>query len=397
MDATQIGPLCAARGWSRARLIAELRRVGRERDVTLPGDESLRRMVREWVNGRRGLSGFYAELFTAVFGVPFISASSGGRAAIQSVFAPEGDGPYGQLIERLDAASAVDAELVQLLEAQTEHFRLLDRQLGARRLLEQTEHHLRQITDLLAYCVTPGIREPLAAAAAEVAALAGWQALDLGEPGRSWRHHELAKAVARDSGSSAVAAHVTAQQGYALIDVDRGKDAALLMRHARQQAGTRIPAVMRSWLWAAEAEALACAGDERAARIALNEASRHLPTQPDSELPYIVLDEIHLRRWRGHCLARLGAAEAINELSTALAALDPTFTRAAAALYCDMALAYSVRGEHDAAHDAAERSRVLATRTASARQQRRLDRLLTASKSRRPAHGQHVQHSDEGA
>jgi hypothetical protein len=110
-----------------------------------------------------------------------------------------------------------------------------------------------------------------------------------------------------------------------------------------------------------------------------------------------VLDEIHLRRWRGHCLARLGAAEAINELSTALAALDPTFTRAAAALYCDMALAYSVRGDHDAAHDAAERSRVLATRTASARQQRRLDRLLTASKSRRPAHGQQVQHSDEGA
>jgi hypothetical protein len=76
MDATQIGPLCAARGWSRARLIAELRRVGRERNVTLPGDDSLRRMVREWVNGRRGLSDFYAGLFTAVFGVPFTSASS---------------------------------------------------------------------------------------------------------------------------------------------------------------------------------------------------------------------------------------------------------------------------------------------------------------------------------
>jgi hypothetical protein len=219
----------------------------------------------------------------------------------------------------------------------------------------------------------------------------------LGDPGRAWRHHEVAKAVARDSGSPAIAAHVTAQQAYALIDLDRGEDAVSLMRYARQQAGTRVPAVLRSWLWAAEAEALASAGEERAACIALGEASRHLPTQPGFELPYIVLNETHLRRWRGHCLARLGAAEAIDELSSALATLDPTFTRAAAALYCDLALAHSMRGEHDAAHNAAKRSRDLATRTASTRQQRRLSQLLAVSRSSRPGQREHVQHSDESA
>jgi hypothetical protein len=195
-----------------------------------------------------------------------------------------------------------------------------------------------------------------------------------------------------------VAAHVTAQQGYALIDVERGEDAVTLIRYARQEAGIRVPAVLQSWLWAAEAEALSSAGENLAARLALDEASRQLAkTAADDELPYIVLDETHLRRWRGHCLARLGAAEAIDELSSALVTLDPTFTRAAAALYCDLALAHSVRGERDAAHDAAERSRELATRTASARQQRRLNRLLAAGRSRRSAQRQYVQHSDECA
>jgi hypothetical protein len=396
MDATLIGPLCADRGWSRARLIAELRRAGRERKITLPGDDSLRRMVREWVNGRRGLSDFYAELFTSVFGVPFTSVNLDGRASNRAALTAVADGLSDDLAERLDTAAVVDAELVRLLEAQTQNLRLLDRQLGARRLLEHTELHLRQIGDLMAHCITPGIREPLAAAAAEVAALAGWQALDLGDPAKAWRHHEVAKTAARDAGSPAIVAHVTAQQCYALIDVDRGSDAVTLMQYARQEAGTHVPTVLRSWLWAAEAEALASVGENRAARTALDEASRHLPTKADAELPYIVLDETHLRRWRGHCLSRLGAAEAIDELSSALATLDSTFTRAAAALYCDLALAHSVRREHDAAFSAAERSRELATRTASVRQQRRLNRLLTASRSRRPAHGQQVQHSDEG-
>jgi tetratricopeptide (TPR) repeat protein len=388
MDAKQIGALCAARGWSRTRLIAELRRTGREHSITLPGDESLRRMMREWVSGRRGLSEFYAGLFTAVFGVPFTSTVTDGTPEVQISPTSDGDGPQGELVERLDAAAAVDAELVGLLEAETQNLRLLDRQLGARRLLDQAELHLHQITDMLTYCVAPGAREPLAAAAAAVASLAGWQALDLGDPDKAWKHHEIAKTVARDSGRPTITAHVTAQQGYALIDVERGEDAVALMQHARQDAGTSVPAVLQSWLWAAEAEAHASIGDERAALRALDEASRLLPSSsPDTELPYVVLDETHLHRWRGHCLARLGATEAIDELSTALATLDPTFTRASAALYCDLAVAWSARGEHDAAYAAAKKSRELAARTASVRQQRRLARLLVANGSGRPAKG----------
>ena len=394
MDATQIGPLCATRGWTRPRLIHELRRAARERSVELPGDDSLRRMIREWVSGRRGLSEFYADLFTAVFGVVFAPGTADGQAPNGSS-GPGVDGVQEELVSRLNMAAAVDLDLVQLLEAQTHGFRLLDRQLGARRLLEQIELHLAQIMDLLAYCVAPGVREPLAGATAEVAALAGWQALDLGDPHRAWRHHEVAKAVARDSEDAAIVAHVTAQQGYALMDVGRDEDAVSLMRQARTAAGTRVPAVLQSWLWCAEAEALANIGQERAVRTAMDQASRLLPQDgAGSELPYVVLDETHLARWRGNCLTRLGSTEAIDDLTFALQTLDPTFTRAAAALHCDLAVAYSMRGEHDAALDAAHRAMDLATRATSVRQRRRLAALL-ATGTFGATQREHMQHGHE--
>lgn len=371
MHATEIDALSDARGWTRARLILELRKAARERHTSLPADESLRRMVRQWATGRRGLSEFYAELLSAAFGVAFTAGKDDDE--------DQGDEPR-ELDERLGASAAVDAGLVELLEGQTQSLRLLDRRLGAERLLVQTELHLTQIGDLLAYCLPGGQRGPLAAAAAEAAALAGWQALDLGDPGKAWRHHETAKNAARESGSASILAHVTAQQGYALLDRDRAAEAVSLMRYARETAGSTVPVLMRSWLWAAEAEALAGAGENTQARKALDEAARLLPrdsTHPD--LPFVSLDISHLARWRGHCLSRLGAGEAVDELSAALASMDPTFTRAAASLRTDLALAHSVRGEHDAARDQAQRALTLATQTASERQKRRLARILASS------------------
>lgn len=381
MHATAIGHLSAARGWTRTQLISELRRVAREREIQLPGDESLKRMIREWANGHRGLSDFYADLFAAVFGVAFASSPVHGHES--ESFTAADSLVTDELAARLAAAAGIDAGLIRLFEDQTQSLRLLDRRLGARGILPQTEAHMTEITDLLAYTTRPGLREPLAAAAAEVAALAGWQALDLGDPDKAWRHHELAKSVAREAGNEAVLAHVTAQQGYALIDLNQGVRAVELMKNALSLAG-QVPSVLRSWLWAAVAEAHASIGDALASCRALDEAHRLLQDEGvDPELPFVVLDQTHFRRWRGHCLARLGDAEAVDELTAALETLDPSFARAAAALYCDLALAHSKRGEHDAAHAAAQKAAELATRTTSVRQQRRLSRLLQSAE--RPA------------
>ncbi|MGH3502541.1 MAG: hypothetical protein ACRDQA_16865 [Nocardioidaceae bacterium] len=373
MYTTDIPSLCSARGWSRARLIAELRRAAGSRQITLPADASLKRMVREWANGRRGLSDFYASLLSATLGVSFTEGRGG------STVDDSDDGQQDELAQRLNTAAAVDGDLVRRLEDQTQGFRLLDRRLGARRLLQQTELHLDQITDLLDYCVANGHRANLAAAAAETAALAGWQALDLGDPSKTWQHHETAKTTARQSDNLTILAHVTAQQGYALLDLQRGKQAVSLMRHAREQVATAAPALLRAWLWAAEGESLASIGEAAASRKALDESLRLLPAESaDPELPFIVLNEGHLSRWRGHCLARLGAREAVEELTAAIASHDTDFTRAAASLHCDLALAHSVRGDHELARAEALRSADLADQSSSVRQRRRLKQLLTS-------------------
>jgi tetratricopeptide (TPR) repeat protein len=270
----------------------------------------------------------------------------------------------------------LDDGLVTLFAQQTQSLRLLDRRLGAGRLLSQTESHVQQMSDVLTYARGGQQRAALAGAAAEAASLAGWQALDLGRPDRAWALYETAKAAARESGQRAVLAHVTAEQAYTLIDLGRVRDGVEQIRYARHEAGQHVPSVLRAWLWAAEAEALAAAGEESRSRAALDGATSQGLGTGESELGYLVLDENHLARWRGHCLARLGAAEAVEDLSGALGKLDSSFARARAGLLCDLALAHSVRGEKDAAQEHARQASTLAEATTSKRQQKRIRQLL---------------------
>jgi tetratricopeptide (TPR) repeat protein len=373
MRATDINALCDTRGWSRAKLIQQLRTAARMQSTQLPNDDSLRRMIREWAAGRRGLSDFYASLMTTTFGVSFEAAAS---VATPTPAASTG---LEDLASRLTMASRIDAPLVALLEEQTQSYRMLDRRLGATRLLIQAESHVEQISDLLTHSLPGPHRAALAAAGAEAAALAGWQALDLGDADKAWKLHEIAKAAAHESEDAAIIAHVTAQQAYVLLDLNQRTEALTVIQHAHHRANGDVPALLTSWLWAAEAEVLAADGQDHPARAALDHATRLLPTNPDKEsLPYLALNEAHLTRWRGHCLARLGATEAVKELSAAVEQADHTFTRATAGLHCDLALAYSVRGEHDAARQSAQEANRLASQASSIRQQRRISRLLSS-------------------
>lgn len=374
MRGRDIAQLCHQRQWSRSRLIAEMRSVTRARDLgRLPDDESLSRMIRLWANGSRNLSDFYAQVLGAVFGVPF------------EVGAPPPPNPQDQaaveladeLLGRLDRArSMIDADTVALLDQQTDLLRILDRRLGAEDLLAQSQAHVDQLSGLLRHALPSGIRTGLAAATAEAAALAGWQALDLGEPDRAWLLHEVARAAAQEGGDAAVLAHVTAQQAYVLLDLDRPADAVHIIRHARTRLRHEGPTTVRAWVWAAEAEALAAAGDEPTSRHALERAAELVAASDGEPLPYLFLDTVHLARWRGHCLARLGSVEAIDDLSTALDRLDPSFARARAGLHVDLALAHATAGHQDAARLEIAAATKLADSTSSKRQRTRLRKLI---------------------
>ncbi len=81
----------------------------------------------------------------------------------------------------------------------------------------------------------------------------------------------------------------------------------------------------------------------------------------------------------GNSLARLGDAEAIDHLYAALEQFDPTFShRARAAVHADLAYALTASGDHTQAGVQVREAMMQATRVGSARQRRRIDRLIAA-------------------
>ena len=285
------------------------------------------------------------------------------------------------LLRELAGARAADASVARLFSMQVETMRQMDRQIGAVTVLPQLEAQIQQMENLLRFGTAPGGREALAGALTEAATLAGWQALDLGQFRKAWGLHETAKAAARESGSAALLAHATGQQAYVLLDLGESVKAVEQMRFARDCAGRSLPALMETWLYAAEAEAHAAAGHDAECREGMDRAEAVRPTDPsDPSLPFLFLAGSHLDRWRGNCLATLGADEALTDLTASLESMDLNgFNRAAAGVRCDLAVVLARRGEREEAQRQALQAQDLAQLTSSVRQRRRIAQVLSAT------------------
>lgn len=254
----------------------------------------------------------------------------------------------------------------------------MDRQMGATSLVDPVAGHLTTLEDALTFAVLPETRRPVALALAGAATLAAWQALDVGAVERAWRHYELGKRAAQEADEPMYLAHATAEQAYVLCDAGRASVAVQLIRDAQRVGGKAMSPRLTAWLYAAEAEICARAGMQDDCRRALENATRVLPPGDgarDPDMLSIFLNEGHLSRWRGNALALIGDDEAVSSLYGALDSADPTFIRTSAGLRCDLAQAHMSRGEYDQAQDHLRQARLLASRTGSVRQRRRIEQL----------------------
>ncbi|GAA0544834.1 hypothetical protein A8924_0872 [Saccharopolyspora erythraea NRRL 2338] len=366
-EATPLKRARLASGMSQMETRTKLREVRRRRGKMPPKDVSLKRMYTEWEQGRVLPTDWRDEL-CEVFALPPAALGFVDTAPPPSAL----DIPSALEITR------IDAEIVEMLEQQTDHYRLMDRKVGAA-IIPQTVAHVEHMEKLLRTAL-PGKHSHLAAVAlAEGAALAGWQALDAGDVTKAWNLHDVAKAAARQGEDPAVFAHVTAQQAYALLDAGRATEAVELVQYAHTpEIARRVPARLRAWLAAAEAEFLAAAGQHRQALTMLDQAADALPEgDTDPELPFLMLNSTHLARWRGHCLARLGADEAVDDLTRALEGSQVLSSkRAESGLRVDLALALRKRGDIEGSKTHAQRAAELAGSTGSARQRARIAKLL---------------------
>lgn len=365
-------PLRAQRerhGWTKAQLDVRLRHAAKARGEALPQRESLARQLARWENGHGAVSPLYQQLFCEVYGC----------SPVELGFTEPSDAPEPEPLEDLAAelarASSVDAEVAKLLQAQTDAIRQLDARQGAQLIRDQMRAHIAHIEELNRHAVRPGVRRMLAKVLADASALAGWQALDVGTPRESWEHFERAKSAAREAEDASLLAFSTAEQAYVLLDLGDAGQAGELVNYARRQAAGSVPALMESWLTAAQGEMATANMDATAARDLLDQAADLLPAE-DAQLPYVVLAEPHLARWRGNCLAWLGDEDAIDELTRGLTAVTGNYARAEAGVRIDLATALLIRGERGLAEEHLRAAHILAGRTGSLRQKRRIASLI---------------------
>ncbi|GAA3249281.1 XRE family transcriptional regulator [Nonomuraea helvata] len=284
-----------------------------------------------------------------------------------------------ELINRLDAAAAVDPTTVMILRTDTNNLRLLDRRLGGPAIADKMHAQMAQIQRAHRHAIRPGLRAQLAHLLAETASLAGWQAINTLALNDAWTHYERAKAAAYEADDAALLAYVSGEQAYVLMELGRPAEATELLQHVHEQHGAHVPARLRTWLSAAEAEAAAILGDETTCRAALHQAAALLPEgDGDPDMPYLSINAHHIARWRGNCLVRFGDPATAEDLRSALAGMDGTYNRAESGVRCDLGHALLAAGDPEAAQPHIQRAQQLATMTGSRRQRRRIDDLSKA-------------------
>lgn len=360
-----------ARQWSQLRLLSELLKRGRERGLSMPNRESLKTAISRWENGHHVPHEPYAEILAEIYET---TPAGLGFSGVREIPLPA----VGEFSARLSAETRLDASLQEALHAQTEAIRLQDREYGAGLLLEQMRAHVANIEHHLSHSVFDAVRRPLAQELADASALAGWQALDLGEIEPAWRFLDTAIRAAHEAKDPALLAFAQVQKAEVLVDLGQFDAAAQLSEAVWGEARRRVGRGVQCWLAAAAAELYAGAGQGTEARAMLTRAQSASRSMADLP-PYLVFDEAHLDRWIGHSLVLLGDKAAEGSLRRAAADMDGSFTRAQAALEVDLARTLRDRGEHEEATAHASRAKSLAIKVRSRRQLERLRRLQAVS------------------
>ena len=278
-----------------------------------------------------------------------------------------------ELRQRLYAASQVDDAMVTMLHGQLTAIRHIDRQLGATVAHDEAVTKATQVASLLAHATSAPIRQRLASLLSELYCLAGWQALDLGLTTKSWHYYDLANTAAFETENYAFKAFAEAGRAFVLVDVGEADTAVDLVATTRQRADQTCSRMTRSWLAAAHGEVLAADNRGTESFRAFDRADVLLANHAsDTVDPYMALDPVHLARWRGHALARCGAPDAVDFLTTSLGKLDPTFIRAETALRVDLAHTFTVLNEPSQAAAQVRKAADLARKIGAKRQQRRI-------------------------
>jgi hypothetical protein len=242
-------------GWSRTRLVAELRRHAARDGDTLPGTESLIAMLSRWINNHQQPSDFYRDLLARTFGRPRaeLFSDEGGRLELVAEAEP-------WVLARALEASAVGQAALDALEEAVGNFARSYPSTAPTVLTRPVLEHFRDVTRLMEGPLPVARRQRLAVVAGHLAGLTGSLAFDLREEGKALAYFTVAVQAADDAGSPDLAAWALATRS--LIPTYNGHPAAALklLLEAQGRARGHVSPSRVAWLAALEARAQAGVG-----------------------------------------------------------------------------------------------------------------------------------------
>src|SRR5581483_858445 len=204
------------------------------------------------------------------------------------------------------SSSAVTAGTVLTLEEVTDRHRVLYHRLSSAEMLIPVEAHLSLLASLLRGVHPEPLRHRVASAAAEAAGFAAWLWHDLGDQFKTGVYYRMADSLLAEAGNPALAGYVT---GYRALAADAAGFPAEAASHA-ECARARIPPtaskLVRSWLAAISANAVALTGGDREAVELLDHAQDLFEAAEESEAWMYDFDRSSFAAFQGQCLLRLG-------------------------------------------------------------------------------------------
>jgi hypothetical protein len=230
-------------GWSRTRLVAELRRQAGTTGESLPGTESVIALVSRWVNNHQQPSDFYRDLLARTLGRARAELFSDEAAQLELAAEAE---PW--LLARALEASAVGQAALEALEEAVGEFARTYPSTAPTILARPVLEHLRDVTRLLDGPLPVARRQRLVVVAGHLAGLAGSLAFDLRDEGKARAYVRVAVQAADDAGSPDLAAWALGT--HSLIPTYTGDPAAALrlLQEAQDRAHGHASKSRAAWL-----------------------------------------------------------------------------------------------------------------------------------------------------
>ncbi|NBE51156.1 transcriptional regulator [Streptomyces boluensis] len=216
------------------------------------------------------------------------------------------------------AGSRVGRADVAAVRAMTDSLVQLDHQYGSGHVRPVVVHYLNSVVSgLLAGSYREAVGRELFAAVARLTELAGYMAVDTGQPGLAQRYYIQALRLAQAAGDRGYGGYVlAASMSHLAAQLGNPREIAQLARAAQEGARGRVTPRAEAMFYAAEARGHALLGDARTtqtvaglARAALDRADS-AGSAGDDPVWIRHFDEAYLADELAHCHRDLGQAEA---------------------------------------------------------------------------------------